>query len=225
MPHSKREIMAVTERRAKVAELLAKGYRQIEIADALGLGRGSAGQMAVSRDLKAIKDAWKTSGVRDFEADRARLLEELSVGKREAWAAWDQSKEDKEGNPCKPDVKFFNALLDCWEREANLLGLSLPDLIVSNNTQQVPTVNMSPEEKRQAVIAILTAANRGWTGGPESEAGQLLSVVAEQQPNPNLDSQIEAQQPDDMEPVPYGLRELPNDALSSDVQPLWESNP
>jgi DNA-binding NarL/FixJ family response regulator len=49
MPHSKAEMLGIAERRATVAELLAEGKRQCEIAAALGLNK-----MTVSRDIAAI---------------------------------------------------------------------------------------------------------------------------------------------------------------------------
>jgi hypothetical protein len=201
--------------------------------------------MTISRDLKAVRESWRTSSVRNFEADRARLLEELALAKREAWAAWDNSKTDGDGNPCKPDVKYFNALLDCWAREADLLGLSMPDLIVQQNmnNQQVAAAGVVPmlslAERRDAIKNLLVEVAR--SDGDHSEAASLLALMdgttpLEQDGNgrqvtvpdgrpvtvPEFAPQANGEYDADGQAgrMPYGLKELPGDALDDDVQPL-----
>ena len=94
MPHSKREMLMVGQRRAEVAALYLKGLPQHEIVRRLGLA-GNAGAAVVSRDLKAVRESWKHSAIRDFDAARGRLLEEVALARAEAWAAWEKSKLGK----------------------------------------------------------------------------------------------------------------------------------
>jgi hypothetical protein len=94
MPHSKREMLMVGQRRAEVAALYLKGLPQHEIVRRLGLV-GNAGAAVVSRDLKAVREGWKQSALRDFDAARGRLVEEVALARAEAWAAWEKSKQAK----------------------------------------------------------------------------------------------------------------------------------
>jgi hypothetical protein len=240
--------MAVTERRAKVSELLRKGLRQVEIAEALGLGRGAAARMLVSRDLQAVREAWKASGVRDYEADRARLLDEIALGKKEAWAAWDASKADKDGNPRPPDVRYFNALLDCWKREADILGLSVPDLLLQQNNINASgraeggaaAVAMTPQQRAEAVRNILIAASRPEVGPCEAktllalmDAGEAEPLTVDAPAPEPVAEAVEAAPSNDQHGngayggngsrLPCGLRELPTDDAADDdaPPPLW----
>jgi hypothetical protein len=72
MAHSRAETMRVEERRARVAALAIQGLRPSEIAARLGVG-SAKGRVKVSQDLKAVRDAWKATPVRDCdEAGAAR---------------------------------------------------------------------------------------------------------------------------------------------------------
>jgi hypothetical protein len=125
MAISKRHALKIAERRAEVLRLYRLGVRQSDIARQLGLS-GSAGEMVVSRDLAAVRRDWKASACRDFDTEKGRLLNELDAVKKEAWAAWERSKqpsrrrkgEEREGNP-----RFLAVLIDTLDREAELMGL------------------------------------------------------------------------------------------------------
>jgi hypothetical protein len=72
MPHSKAKMLGIAERRAKVAELLAEGKRQCEIAAALGLPK-----MKVSRDVRALEEEWKKQALQDFDEARGIQIARL----------------------------------------------------------------------------------------------------------------------------------------------------
>jgi hypothetical protein len=96
MGHSRAELLRVEERRSRVAELHAKGLRQAEIAEQLGLGTGVAAQVMVSRDLKAVARQWRASSVRNFDDAKGALLAELAEVKRAAWQGWERSQRESE---------------------------------------------------------------------------------------------------------------------------------
>jgi hypothetical protein len=77
------------ERQRQVAELYLRGRSQVEIAYELGCS-----QPTVSNDLAAIRREWRATTTRDFEEATVQKLAEYAEVKKEAWRAWDQSKED-----------------------------------------------------------------------------------------------------------------------------------
>jgi len=68
-----------------------QGRYQWEIGETLGVT-----QATVSLDLKAIREQWKASAVRDFDEAKERELARIDALEREYWAAWQTSKEQKE---------------------------------------------------------------------------------------------------------------------------------
>jgi hypothetical protein len=123
MPTSKRDTLKILERRAKVAALFAAGRKQFEIVTELGLS-GAAGAMTVSRDLKAIRKEWLRSSLRDYDAERGRVLAELGNLKREAFASWERSKKISTGKTNQPgNPRFLEVIRNCLQDEAELLGL------------------------------------------------------------------------------------------------------
>jgi hypothetical protein len=77
------------DRRKQVARLYLRGSSQTEIAHQLGCS-----QPTVSNDLAAIRRDWLASATRDVEEATAQKLAEYAEAKKEAWRAWDKSKED-----------------------------------------------------------------------------------------------------------------------------------
>lgn len=146
--HNRRlaETLAITSRRNKVAELFLRGItNQFEICAKLGMD--PAQRSTVSRDLDALDKQWKASGVRDLDAAKGQELERLEALEREYWAAWEQSKterqltrtkrrtgggseprdeaemkkERRDGNPA-----FLDGVLKCITKRCSLLGLDAP---------------------------------------------------------------------------------------------------
>lgn len=128
-----------------MAERYLRGEYQTTIAQALHVD-----QAQVSRDLKALRELWLASAIRDFDAAKAQELAKIDEVERAAWAAWTRSTEDKEvstretdgvdektkqprlkkavlrkegqsGNPA-----FLNTILTCIERRCAILGLDAP---------------------------------------------------------------------------------------------------
>ena len=90
----------------------------------------------------------------------------MSVGR--SWSRRGKGSEPREGDP-----RCLSIRLDCLARECEVLGLvkSAPMIVQQAVTTTPSVVPMTPAERWEAVIALLTAASR--EGGPNSEAGRL----------------------------------------------------
>lgn len=75
-------------RRREVAKLVRLGRSYAEIADAVDVAKST-----VSRDVQRLKEQWREEASRDMEEHMARRLAELKAIKREAFAAWLESRE------------------------------------------------------------------------------------------------------------------------------------
>jgi hypothetical protein len=95
MAVSKRKALQLAEFQAEVLRLFRQGLKQSEIARRLSLPAGPAGEMRVSRALAAVKVAWKASALRDFDAEKGRILNELEAVKEAAWAAFERSRRGR----------------------------------------------------------------------------------------------------------------------------------
>lgn len=132
--------------RRRVAALYLQGRYQADIAAELGVD-----QSTVSRDLAAIRKEWRASSVRDFDEARAQELAKIDELEREAWAAWERSKQetrtvtrrrrqvpprsgagDAAGELSEQslkteqrhgDIAYWNAVLKCVQARREMLGL------------------------------------------------------------------------------------------------------
>ena len=138
MSISRKRKIEIEQRQRQVAELTLKGLTQAEIA-----GRLSVTQPTVSNDLKAIRAAWRQASLRDFDASYSEQLEMLRLIQREAWAAWERSKEPAHtavidgadaGEPSKTrqtikrqagDYRFLEQLQKSLAVSRALLGLAV----------------------------------------------------------------------------------------------------
>jgi predicted transcriptional regulator len=125
--------------------MILQGKTQQEIANFLELDRSM-----VSREVKAIREEWKQSSIRDFDEARGQKLAELELVKCELWQAWQESKEQKEttlkeriaslgdGNSRESDKRlkistrqqtatgdavYLGGVVNCVKEQAKLLGL------------------------------------------------------------------------------------------------------
>ena len=80
----------IEERRSRVARLYLQCFTTREIAKEIGIS-----QSQVSRDLVAIREEWRGSAVRDFEAYREREIRKCDVLEREYWESFRRSREDQ----------------------------------------------------------------------------------------------------------------------------------
>lgn len=127
--------------------MVLQGKTQQEIANFLELDRS-----LISREIKAIRQEWKQSGLRDFDEERGQKLAELELVKAELWAAWDESKTAQESTSIektgvtgtgrdnsalsparikhlirkqtKPgDVSYMSGIVNCIKEQSKLLAL------------------------------------------------------------------------------------------------------
>ncbi len=72
--HKRQKKIAIAHRREKIAEYYLKGKRQSEIAEMLGFD-----QSTISLDLKAIRNQWLDSALRNFDDLKSQELAKLSL--------------------------------------------------------------------------------------------------------------------------------------------------
>src|SRR5262245_54441350 len=77
------------ERRQRVAAMYVRGASQMAIAAEVGVT-----QATVSTDLKAIRELWLKSMIRDFDQAKAIELAKLDHLESEAWKGWERSYAD-----------------------------------------------------------------------------------------------------------------------------------
>lgn len=134
---SSRETTEIAHRRQQVAERYLRGDYQTTIAQSLGVDTAT-----ISRDLKALRELWLTSAIRDFDAAKAQELAKIDEVERAAWSGWTRSQEDKEISFSEVGVKgtrsgsrsegqsgnaaFLTTILTCIERRCAILGLDAP---------------------------------------------------------------------------------------------------
>ena len=134
---------ALLDRRRQVAEAYLRGEYQNDIAARFGVS-----QQQISKDLAAIRAAWLTAAVRDFDAARAQELAKIDAVEREYWDAWERSKKDKETTLHDVDgakqikkatirregqsgnAAYLAGILTCIERRCSILGLDAPKRFV-----------------------------------------------------------------------------------------------
>lgn len=160
--------LAVSERRAKVAALYHQRFTQVEIAAMLGVS-----QQMIGKDIKMLDRAWKSSGLRDFNADRERALAELAELQREYYRAWRRSQEQREIKTAEQsdqsipagkkaaavrsktmrrarhenrdgDPRFLEGVRWCFHERCKILGLFAPDVTVHEGQIQINWPNASP---------------------------------------------------------------------------------
>lgn len=126
--------------RSQVADLYLRGFKQVEIAEQLGVN-----QATVSNDLKVIHNQWRDSAIIDLNELKHRELEKIDQLEREYWKAWEKSTKDTEVITQKAkssdtgkevilrregqagDPRFLAGVMTCIERRCKLLGIDAPE--------------------------------------------------------------------------------------------------
>lgn len=136
---------AVTaERRARVSNLYRRGYAFVEIAKLVDVHPNT-----ITDDLKALKAEWRETRLMNMDEAIAEQLAKIDLTEREAWDAWEKSKQDAklfsktddsgtdEGGPRTitrrerrgqyGDPRFHDVVLKCIAQRCKLLGLEPPE--------------------------------------------------------------------------------------------------
>ena len=100
----RRDTAQIARDRKRIGDCYLKGWLQADIADELGIS-----QATVSRDIKALQQAWLDSALIDFNEAKARELAKVDQLEREYWQAWERSCEDAETETqkAKGDVRKY----------------------------------------------------------------------------------------------------------------------
>ncbi len=140
MPLQPSKRLALLQRRQQVAELYLRSWTQTAIAEHLGVA-----QPTICEDLKRIRQQWRDSAIRDFDAAREEELQKLDLLEREAWAAWKRSQEPAESTKVVQDgsgkraqktvehpvgdPRYLEQVQKCIAARRALLGLDAPTRI------------------------------------------------------------------------------------------------
>ncbi len=140
MPLAPSKRLALLQRRRQVAELYLRSWTQTAIAERLGVT-----QPTICEDLKRIRQQWRESAIRDFDAAREQELQKLDLVEREAWAAWERSQQVQESTRVTQDgsgkraqktvehpvgdPRYLEQVHKCIAARRALLGLDAPTRI------------------------------------------------------------------------------------------------
>lgn len=143
--------------RVELARLMRRGWTQEQIAQRFGI---SVSQ--VQRDWKVIVKRLQEQMLLDAKEHAARLVEELAEVKREAWCAWDKSKQDATRKV---------------EEEAMPLRLGEP-LVDKSKDRDSSTPPTSPPQLQKVRV---TTTTEGRTGDPNYLRTVLQCIQAERE--------------------------------------------
>lgn len=138
MSQHKRTPDEIERDRAAIARRILHGETQAEIAASLNVSRQQVGY-----DLKIVRQQWRQSQIDSIDSMISQKLAELNLVKKEAWAAWEDSKTVKEtttdesganskGEWNKVAVKrekmignavFLSQVLECIKQQSLLMNL------------------------------------------------------------------------------------------------------
>ena len=151
MASPKRNKQQILLDRIVISDLYMRGWPQGRIAEYLS-NRSSDlapsiqySEDMIKRDLKAVRDGWLESSLRNFDEMRAEQLAKLDAQEAEAWREWKRSCEDykkkavgtsaqgkidkTETGTQTGDPRYLTAILSIVERRCRLLGLDLPQKV------------------------------------------------------------------------------------------------
>lgn len=108
----------LARRREYVARYALMGLTQREIADALAALDPPmvVNQSTVNRDLKALRDEWRSNAAEHIDKLKAKESERMDLVMREAFLEWKASK----------DGRLLNTVIQASKRKAALLGIDKP---------------------------------------------------------------------------------------------------
>lgn len=151
MAAPKRNKQQILRDRIVISDLYSRSWNQEKIADYLSSRESDFtpkiqySEDMIKRDLKAVRDGWLKSSLRNFDEMRAEQLAKLNQMEAEAWREWQRSCEDytkkttgsnSQGSISKietgtqtGDPRYMTAILSIIERRCRLLGLDQPQKI------------------------------------------------------------------------------------------------
>jgi hypothetical protein len=154
-------ILAMLERRHKVADLYIQGWTQMRIAAEFGCS-----QATVSQDLIFIRQDWRASAIRNFDEARDLELQKIDRIEREAWAAWERSQKPSQSATTSDepndrrtrrhvknqygDPRFLEIVNRCIAARCALLGLAKSPVETDGD-------GFTFNERRDRIVAVVAA--------------------------------------------------------------------
>jgi len=138
----------IDHHRKIIAELYLKQWRQVDIAEKLGID-----QATVSRDLSAVRKMWRKDASLSFDAAKAQELARIDTLENEYWRQYEASQEEfvrtmteknlppvteggrqKEGTTKARviketrigDPRYLSGIQWCIEQRCKILGIEAP---------------------------------------------------------------------------------------------------
>ena len=166
------KISELAERRREVLKLFHKGWTQQNIACHLKIPQGT-----VSRDLEAIRKAWRDFPMHDSESVRLEQLRKIDLIEKEAWAAWDRSQQQrrtaqmarsKTGEQTRSslhdshgDPRYLREVARCVNLRAEMSGVAPPQGTARTGQDRnarmrprsvLPILSRAPQDVRGAAV-------------------------------------------------------------------------
>lgn len=169
----RRKVLERRVRRQKVADLILRGVSSaMEISRQLNVSR-----LTVASDIKWLEERWAHEHVEFTHKHKIKLLRELEEVIKEAYLAWDKSKENmmrvvekngKDGTETTTTVEgrygdsnLLRVIKDAIDKKADLLGLKVkkisptsPDGETAYHSQVMHDVMQVVEQARQGSVVI-----------------------------------------------------------------------
>jgi predicted transcriptional regulator len=166
----KRTVQEREEDLEKVALLHRRGYNQRQISEKLGVT-----QQQVSYDLAALRKRYAETQLEETGAAIAEKVEQFREVFKEAWEAWERSKQSSEDLPAN---EFLRTIRDVLCDESKLRGL------ITNKNE-----HSGPGGKPMEINATMEATAKyakyfGLADGPEAEAGPAAGDGPQEQVHP-----------------------------------------
>lgn len=138
---NKAERLALLKRRDEVSALYFQGIPQYQIAERLGVDAAQ-----VTRDLQFLERLWLEGAVENRDRWKAEEIARINHMEREAYAAWERSKQERETrtarNATRPkgaetetglrkeqrcgDTEYLKTVQWCINKRCELRGLDAP---------------------------------------------------------------------------------------------------
>lgn len=184
MRRSTADFVQIETRRLHVSKLYLQGKGQHEIAALMTTefrkpGDKPISQQTISQDLKAVRQQWRSSAVRNFDAAQEMELARIDQVEKEAWAAWQRTigkiktikNEDGVGangsidktteiiKRQAGDPRFLQIVQDCIRQRREMLGLDAPRKV--NLVNEHMPENMPDSELEKAILQTADALKTG----------------------------------------------------------------
>lgn len=169
----------------RLAELNLKRWSQVRMARDLGVSRRQ-----IIRDIKIIRRRWLDTQIDSIGERRRQELHAVALVEKEAWGAWDKSKEDAEtrtqkakkaeaggqGNPIELSIRtegktgdaiYLKTVLECSRERRKLLGTDAPEQINVDLTNHTTEELVAERERLRRELQIPPGTGSPPPGGGE----------------------------------------------------------